>query len=221
MNDGDVTALIADDHELFRTGLSALLRQDCGFSSVIEVGSLDAAMQVLGETPTIKFASFDLAMPGVESALSLRSVREVFPQVRVAVVSGSGGRDDIFLALQAGLHGYIPKTLCVKDIVAAFQKIIRGEIFVPSLITELPHQIELPDNTDGPHLPETSTKLTPRQNDVLRLIRCGKSNKEIARLLSLTESTVKVHAVALYRALGVHKRGDAARVFGEHYVEKP
>ena len=205
-------ALIADDHELFRAGLSSLLKRDCGFALVIEAGSLDAAMQVLGENPAITFASFDLAMPGVENALSLRSVREVFPHVRVAVVSGSGGRDDIFLALQAGLHGYVPKTLDVNEIVSAFQKIIKGEIFVPPLIADLAPQAELPTGTDVARLPESSKKLTPRQNDVLRLIRCGKSNKEIARSLNLTESTVKVHAVALYRALGVHNRYGAARI---------
>lgn len=212
MNRHDSIALIADDHELFRAGLSSLLKRDCGFSSVIEAGSLDAAMQVLGENPAITFASFDLAMPGVENALSLRSVREVFPHVRVAVVSGSGGRDDIFLALQAGLHGYVPKTLGVADIVLAFQKIIKGEIFVPPLVADLPPQAELSPGVELPPLPESSTKLTPRQNDVLRLIRCGKSNKEIARSLNLTESTVKVHAVALYRALGVHNRYGAARI---------
>ncbi|GJE42008.1 LuxR C-terminal-related transcriptional regulator [Methylobacterium soli] len=212
MTHQDTIALIADDHELFRAGLSALLKRDCGFASVIEAASLDAAMQILGETPAITFASFDLAMPGVGSALSLRSVREVFPHVRVAVVSGSGDRDDIFLALQAGLHGYVPKTLGIPDITRAFQKILRGEIFVPPLVAELPAQAEPPACTEFARMPEPGVKLTPRQSDVLRLIRCGKSNKEIARSLNLTESTVKVHAVALYRALGVHNRYGAARV---------
>jgi DNA-binding NarL/FixJ family response regulator len=212
MNHPDTIALIADDHELFRAGLSSLLKRDCGFTSVIEAASLDAAMQVLGENPAITFASFDLAMPGVGSALNLRSVREVFPHVRVAVVSGSGDRDDIFLALQAGLHGYVPKTLGIPDITRAFQKILRGEIFVPPLVAELPAQVEPPPCTELARMAESSVKLTPRQNDVLRLIRCGKSNKEIARTLNLTESTVKVHAVALYRALGVHNRYGATRV---------
>lgn len=210
MNHQGSIALIADDHEVFRTGLSSLLTRNCGFSSVIEVGSLDAALQVLGENSGITFASFDLKMPGVENALSLRCVRDVFPHVRVAVVSGSGGRDDVILALQAGLHGYVPKTLSVAEIVLAFQKMIKGEIFVPALVADLPLKAELPAGTKLIPLPESTKKLTPRQNDVLRLIRSGQSNKAIARLLNLTESTVKVHAVALYRALGVHNRTGAA-----------
>ncbi|MDR7039262.1 MULTISPECIES: LuxR C-terminal-related transcriptional regulator [Methylobacterium] len=212
MSSPGAVALVADDHELFRAAVADLLKRDCGFTSVIEVGSLDEAMQVLGEHPEISLASFDLAMPGVGNATSLRSVREVFPKVRVVVVTGSGGREDILLALQAGLHGYVPKTLGISEIANAFRTVLAGNIYVPAVVTELPPQPAPPAVAVPARLPELAGKLTPRQQDVLRLIRCGRSNKEIAIALGLTENTVKVHANALYRALGVHNRYGAAHM---------
>src|SRR3954466_7638574 len=104
-------ALVAASHDLFRTGLAALLERDCGFGQVIEARSLDEAVTRLDEHSDISFACIDLAMPGIGTPLDLRSVREVFPKVRIAAMTGSGQREEVFLALQAGLHGYVPKAL--------------------------------------------------------------------------------------------------------------
>jgi DNA-binding NarL/FixJ family response regulator len=207
---GKLVALVVDDHELFRAGIATLLKRDCGFAQVFEAGSLDAALQVLGENGGISFSTFDLAMPGVDTPYCLRSVREVFPNVRLAVVSGSGGRDEIILALQAGVHGYVPKTLSISEITQAFKVILSGGIFVPPLLSEVAADRTLPPPVRPPRLSESGGPLTLRQQDVLKLIRAGKSNKEIARELGLSENTVKVHANALYRALGVHNRYGAA-----------
>jgi DNA-binding NarL/FixJ family response regulator len=203
-------ALVADDHELFRAGMSALLKRDCGFTEVIEVGSLDEALQMLDQRAEVAFASFDLAMPGMCNAFSLRGVRDVFPQTRIAVVSGSGGRDDIMLALQAGVHGYVPKTLGTAEITRAIRIILSGNIYVPAMLAELPLQTCPLPPVEPSLLAEAVARLTPRQHDVLRLIRGGNSNKEIGRKLGLTENTVKAHANGLYRALGVHNRYGAA-----------
>jgi DNA-binding NarL/FixJ family response regulator len=207
---GELVALVVDDHELFRAGIAGLLMRDCGFTRVFEAGSLDAALEILGENDGISFSSFDLAMPGVDGPYFLQRIRKMFPKVRIAVVSGSGGRDEIILALQAGVHGYVPKTLGISEIAQAFKVILSGGIFVPPLLSEVAgdHHSPAPVRTMRPS--DAGTPLTPRQQAVLKLIRSGKSNKEIARELSLTENTVKVHINALYRALGVHNRYGAA-----------
>ena len=203
-------ALVADDHELFRAGMSALLKRDCGFTEVIEVGSFDEALQMLDQHADVSFASFDLVMPGMCDASSLRGVRDAYPQARIAVVSGSGGRDDIMLALQAGVHGYVPKTLGIAEITRAIRMILNGGIYVPSMLAELPSPACPAPLVEPSPLMEAAVKLTLRQQDVLRLIRGGNSNKEIGRKLHLTENTVKAHANGLYRALGVHNRYGAA-----------
>ncbi|WP_336491804.1 response regulator transcription factor [Methylobacterium nigriterrae] len=204
-------ALVADGHDQSRTGIAALLRRDCGVGRVIEAGTLDEALILLDEHSDITFACIDLAMPGVGTPLNLRSVREVFPKVRVAVVTSSGKREEVFLALQAGLHGYVPKALGPPGIARAFRLILDGHIFVPPMLAELPPVPDTAPRFEATRRPASDVRLTPRQQDVLRLIRCGKSNKEIARTLGLTENTIKVHANALYRALGVRDRYGAAQ----------
>lgn len=210
MEGGRTVALVADDHELFRSGFSMMLKRDCGFFDVIETNTLDEALQVLGDRGDVSFATLDLAMPGMESPYSLQSVREIFPELCVAVVTGSRRREDILSALAAGAHGYVLKSWSAAEIARAIQTILSGQIFVPWSLAELPREDFSQAVRSFALGKSAAVHLTHRQQEVLHLIRNGKSNKEIARLLNLTESTVKVHANGLYRALGVRNRSGAA-----------
>jgi DNA-binding NarL/FixJ family response regulator len=222
------TALIADDHELFRAGLGAMLKRDLGFSEVIETGSLDEAIEHLGRH-AISLACFDLSMPGVGSAGNLQAVREGFPQVRLAVITASTRREDILLALTAGAHGYVPKTLRIGEIADALRLVLAGQVFVPPCLaqplTPATGQGRAAEKTPARTL--KAAELTLRQREVLRLMAEGKSNKGIARALDLAEGTVKVHVNALFRTLGVHNRVSAVGAIAEsvlttgHYAERP
>jgi len=208
--------LVADDDEFFRMALRSILQAKLGFATVIETGSLDEAVELLSEAHHMDLALFDLSMPGMESAASLRAVRECFPDLKVAVVSASSRRSDILLALQAGVHGYVPKGLGAKDIVSALEVIEAGMVYVPSTLAD----ISAEQGTAGtPSLARQAERpgdpaqgLTPRQREVLQLIVQGLSNKEIARKLNLGEGTVKVHVAALFRVLGVTSRSAAAAI---------
>jgi DNA-binding NarL/FixJ family response regulator len=218
--------LIADDDEFFRVALRSILVNKLGCSHVIETGSLDEAVEQLSENGPVTLAIFDLAMPGMENASSLRAVRECFPGTQVAVVSASKRRSDILQALEAGVHGYVPKGLGVAELARALQMIRDGMIYVPSHLAELPgpqEELRLAWSTsndpfaaagrtraDPPVRPHLGPGLTPRQRDVLELLVTGLSNKEIARALNLGEGTVKVHVAALFRTLGVTSRAAAA-----------
>ncbi|GJD95851.1 LuxR C-terminal-related transcriptional regulator [Methylobacterium iners] len=229
-------ALVADDDEFFRIAASAILTQRLGFESVIETGSLDEALARLGEMDgAISLALFDLQMPGMADASSVSAVRECFPEVRVAIVSGSAYRINILRALEAGAHGYVPKILGVGELAKAIEIIVSGQIFVPSSLATIPSD-GFPSDMLLPQAMRKSvisskessgtveddaalvSKLTKRQCDVLRLVSVGKSNKEIARLLSLSEGTVKVHIAALLRTLKVANRS-AAAVRGAQLLE--
>jgi DNA-binding NarL/FixJ family response regulator len=211
---GRRSALIADDDEFFRAALSAILTKQLGFAKVLEAASLDEALEQLGTQEGISAAFFDLSMPGVQSPANLKAVRECFPGTRMAVVSSSRRRQDILLALEAGVHGYVPKGLGIKDLTAALRTILEGAIYVPPGLADLPAVSEEPtdplrhgsssDNSGA------ASALTARQRDVLELLVQGKSNKEIARTLTLGEGTVKVHVAALFRNLGVRTRSGAA-----------
>jgi DNA-binding NarL/FixJ family response regulator len=107
--------------------LKSILLKNLGCSEVIDTASLGEAVERLSESQNVSMALFDLAMPGMESAASLRAVRECFPSTQVAVVSASRRRTDILLALEAGAHGYIPKSLGVTELARAIQT-IRGRL---------------------------------------------------------------------------------------------
>ncbi|KAB1072678.1 LuxR C-terminal-related transcriptional regulator [Methylobacterium planeticum] len=204
-------ALVADGDGVVRTAVAGLLTRECGVDRVIEAASLDEALMLLDEHAGIRFAAFDLAIPGIGTPLNLRSVREVFPDIRIAVTGGNGRRDEIFQALQASLHGYLPRAFGPSEVAAAFRHVLAGGVFVPPSLADLPLPSEAAASFEPSRAISAGVRLTPRQQDVLRLIRSGKSNKEIARTLGLTENTVKVHANALYRALGVRDRTGAAQ----------
>jgi DNA-binding NarL/FixJ family response regulator len=202
------TALLVDDDPFFRMALGAILTERLGCAEIIEAASFDEALERLAERPGICIAIFDLAMPGMNSPVNLAVIRETFPLVLVAMVSASNARSDIISALQAGAHGYVPKSLGVAGMVGALQSILAGTIYVPASLSEGATGTTAPG--PAPPRPQTFETLTPRQRDVLIRLMDGLSNKEIARDLKLGEGTVKIHMAALFRNLGVKSRAGAA-----------
>ena len=196
-------ALVAEDHEVFRTALAGILR-DCGFQEVIEAADHDDAFRCLEDRPDLALATFDLGMPGMHGLVEMLTIRKLFPALRLVIVTASEKRQDMLDAVAAGVHGYIPKTLARAKMAMALDMVLRDSVYLPWSVTDVSNV------GPGTLAPDAHPALTSRQMDVLRLIRAGKSNKQIARDLSLTENTVKVHTNAIYKALGVRNRVSAA-----------
>lgn len=204
-------ALIADPDEYFRLAVEAILTKHLGFSTVYHAKTLDEAFDLLINQPHTCLSVFELNLPGVKSASSLTGVRDCFPGVLVTVVSTSVRRYDILMALDAGVHGYVPKNETPAELTLALKMIVAGRIYVPPFIVSTAALATEGPVLDGTHpKPSASDTLTPRQREVLNLLLKGKSNKEIARTLSLGEGTVKIHMAGLFRALGVNTRAAAA-----------
>jgi DNA-binding NarL/FixJ family response regulator len=216
--------LIADDDAYFRMAIGAILTRQFGFSEVVEAASLDEALECLSEKPHIWAALFDLSMPGMRTPTHLRAVRECFPNARVAVISGSNSRRDILLALEAGVHGYMLKSLSITDLTAALQAIFEGSIYVPPSLADISSAPMEPaaERAESSLLeqPEGVSPLTPRQQDVLDLLVQGKTNKEIAIALGLGEGTVKIHMAAIFRYFGVNNRAAAAVAGARPYPKR-
>ena len=198
--------LIADDHALFRKGLRLLLTDTFPKADVRDVDSLDAALESLSGAAPVDLAILDLRMPGVAGVESLRAVREAYPETAILVLSGSDARSDVLGALGAGVHGYVVKTSPDAELLAAIERVRRGQVYVPPQLAS-PAPQPAPPAADPP---VAFDGLTPRQKDVLRLLAKGKANKEIARELDLAEGTVKIHLAAVLRFLKARNRTEAA-----------
>jgi DNA-binding NarL/FixJ family response regulator len=212
------TAVIADPDEYFRLALETILKGRLGFSAATHAISLDQALDQLVKQPETTLAIFDLNLPGVLGATSLTAVRDCFSKVHVAVVSSVIQRRDVLLAIDAGVHGYIPKSESPDQVTAALRMVLEGLVYVPpSVVSTSSLLLEGPVLNTKPLSSSPPDTLTPRQREVLGLLLKGKSNKEIARALNLGEGTVKVHMAGLFRTLGVNTRAAAAAA-GTHLL---
>lgn len=197
-------ALIADDHELFRSGLKQLLIDALDAEDVREADSFDQAIEILTNEGAGDLVLVDLRMPGMSGAEALAALRDGFPDAKVAVVSAWEERAEIIAALSAGVHGYIPKSLPSNEIAGAIRAILDGAIFVPPALGRRENIARAESSQGGGR-----DKLTGRQKEVLSELLKGQASKEIARTLDIAEGTVKIHLAAIYRALGVRTRAEA------------
>jgi two-component system, NarL family, nitrate/nitrite response regulator NarL len=191
--------LIVDDHAVVREGLAAVLAQSGGATVLQAAGAAEALALV--ETHTdLDVALLDLAMPGMDGIAAIQEFSRRRPELPVIVLSSSEDPDDIRRALGLGALGYIPKSASAQTLLSAIAFVIGGNVYVPpSILT-----------SDAPTSNGSALRLTERQFDVLRLLCEGRSNKEIANLLVLSDKTVKTHVTAIFRSLNVVSRTQAA-----------
>ena len=221
MNRATSIALIADAEELFSYALSALLKDRLNFAEVISVMRFSEASRILATNSSIDFVAIDIALPDMNGLNDIARLRVDYPELRLAVIARSSGRDDILRALIVGIHGYIPRRLEVTEVVQALELINSGHIYVPSALSEVGDDgakatsgrslIGIPDRQE---LSLVNNRLTSRQLEVVDLIAQGKSNKQIARQLQLSEGTVKAHVSAVFKVLDVHDRASVAAFAG-------
>ena len=196
--------LIVDDHPLLLEILGALAHKVFPEACVRTAESCEQALEAARSAEAPDLVLLDLGLPGCAGIMALDRFREAQPAMRVVVVSSTEEREVVLAALEAGAVGYIPKTSMPDVFAAALRLVAAGGIYVPpqALRAEPP----------AIHMEQRRAELTERQRDVLRLIAKGMGNKEIARSLRIAKDTVKQHAKAVYAALGVAGRAQAARV---------
>lgn len=196
--------LIVDDHAILREGLVALLRQFEQAADVLQASDTAEGLRLVEAHPDLDAVFLDLNLPdrgGMEAIPVLAKRR---PQLPVIVLSSSEDPGDVRRALKAGACGYVPKSASPQNILSALRLVLAGEIYVPPLLLDAA--------ADGPvHVtPKAGERLTERQTEVLRQLCRGLTNKEISRELELSEKTTKSHITAIFKALGVVNRTQAA-----------
>ena len=226
-----VTLLVVDDHTLFRRGLIALLGQ---YDGLMVVGEAGDAAQALRLAPQLlpQVILLDNHLPGVMGVDAIQGLREVSPTSRVLMLTVSEDAQDLATALRNGAQGYLLKTIDGDLLAQAILRAARGEPVVsPELMGKLVAAFQsqgAPDGTPALPIPTDAaagggvaaggaavaangfTPLSPREEDVLREIARGASNKNIARTLDIAETTVKIHVQHILRKLGLSSRVQAA-----------
>jgi two-component system, NarL family, nitrate/nitrite response regulator NarL len=200
--------LVVDDHPIVREGLAAFLEQLGPDTAVLQAGDASRALALAAEHSDLDVVILDLALPGLNGMSAIAEFGRVRPELPVIVLSASEDARQAREALAQGALGYVPKSASRQTLVSAIQLVLNGEIYVPPLI--LSETAAAKPAPQGAGASPTRPLLTDRQIDVLRRLSAGQSNKTIARDLDLSEKTVKAHITAIFRALNVFNRTQAA-----------
>ena len=207
------TLFLIDDHTLLRRGLVALLSQHADLRVVGEAGDAGEALRLL---PVLRpdVILLDNHLPGVRGVDAIAGLREASQGSRVLMLTVSEDGQDLAAALRNGAQGYLLKTIDGDLLAQAIRRAARGEPVVsPEMMGKLVAAFQsqgAPTPEPLPEEEEPASVLSPREEDVLREIARGLSNKEIARALDIAETTVKIHVQHILRKLGLSSRVQAA-----------
>lgn len=199
-----ITVVLADDHAMVRHGLRQLLDAESDIDVVGTARDGAEAVQVVAATgPDVVL--MDLLMPGVDGVEATRQIVASGSASQVVVLTSFGDRERIVAALDAGAVGYLLKDAEPEDLLEGIRAAARGESPLhPRAAREL-----LAARSSATARPAT-VELTPRESEVLRLVRQGLANKQIARRLGISERTVKAHLTSTFQRIGVVDRTQAA-----------
>lgn len=197
MTNEKIRVLIVEDHNVVRQGLVALLNVVEGLEVVGEASDgVEAIAEYRKSRPDITLV--DLRLPKLSGVEVIQRIRMEAPQARLIVLTTYDGDEDIYRALKAGAKAYLLKGMTTQELITTIREVHAGKSHIPPAIAErLAERVGTED-------------LTPREADVLEQIVSGKSNKEIATELEISEATVKTHINSLLSKLGVTDRTQAA-----------
>lgn len=190
--------MIVDDHPLMRVGIAAIINGRPEMTVIAQAGTGEEAIARFRKEPA-DLILMDLRLPGSMSGVeAIARIRAIQPQAKVIVVTTYDGDEDIHRALEAGARGYVIKGMPYQTLVEALQRVYAGGRFIPPPVARA-LESRMPDSD-----------LSSRELEVLKLLVNGKSNKEIAIQLGITEATVKSHVSTILMRLNVEDRTQAA-----------
>ena len=202
--------LIVDDHTLVRRGIGHVVHESFPEAEVVEAAGAEEALAVVRkEQPEV--ALLDVRMPGRDGLDLLREIKATWPKVAVIMLTSYDGSQFVKAALAEGADGYMLKDASPEDLDQAIRVAVSGggNVLSARAIRSLFEGNQSNEDKERPQAPRPEN-LTQRETDILALLAEGKSNREIARTLFLSEKTVKAHLAAVFRKLSVANRTQAA-----------
>jgi len=205
--------LIADDHRLVADALAAYLKEIDPGIEVTKVTTLEQSVESVGRMGRFDLVLLDLGMPGMNGLEGLTTLRERFPEVSVAMISGIATSRQILEAFARGAMGFLPKDLSPETIIRALELMLSGEKYVPSKIVSerAAHDIITGKAGTKSWAPGNPlNRLTAREHEVLAFLIKGHSNRQIAGEIGTKEITAAFHLRGVFKKLGVSNRTQAA-----------
>jgi two-component system, NarL family, response regulator len=193
------TVLIVDDHALLRTGVANIINQEPDLQVIAEAANGAEGIDAF-ERHHPDVTLLDLRMPVMEGVEAVRQIRARDPLAKVIILTTYDADEDIARALSAGAKAYVLKDISADALIACIHEVLNGKTYLaPAAAAKLAERV-------------TQIQLTPRELATLRLMAEGKSNKEVANELGISERTVKTHLGHLFEKLGVTNRTEAVKV---------
>lgn len=201
--------LVIEDHALVREGLLLALKaldEDGAPAETLGARDADEATRLLEANNDFDLVLLDLMLPGTGGMAYLGVIRKLHPHIPVVILSALDDGDTVMKAMRQGAAGFVSKASPTDVLLGALREVLAGEIWLPP---------EYRESTTRRRRAKTVAErfgLTKSQARVLELVAEGKSNRDIAKLLEVTEGTVKIHVSAIFKAMGVSNRSQALLV---------
>ena len=207
-----IRVLVADDHELFRRGLTMVLEAEGDIVVVDQAGDGQTAVTKVGElAPDVVL--MDVRMPHMDGLEATRRIRAAFPMTRIIVLTVSDEEDDLFDAVKAGANGYLLKEVSIEEVADSVRAVMAGHsLLSPSMAAKLITEFGSPGPVSEALGAVAGAGLTDQELEVLKRVARGLPNESIAAELSVTESTVRNHVANILAKLQLRSRVEAAIV---------
>jgi two-component system, NarL family, response regulator DevR len=205
--------LIVDDHEVVRQGLSALLDRHETFQVVAEAGSVREALQAV-EHYAPDLVVMDVRLPDGSGIEACREIRTDHPDIRVVMLTSYPDEEAVLSAIVAGASGYLLKQVRARDLVSALETVARGESLLDPAVTE--KVLERVRRIATNAYTDEFAQLTSQEQKILLLVAEGKTNKEIAAEIYLSDKTVKNYVSSILSKLNLQRRAQAAAYVAKH-----
>ncbi len=181
--------LLADDHKVLRDGLRGMLEKQTDFEIVGETGDGRETVE-LAQQKDIDVIVMDINMPHINGVEATRQIKAISPKIKILTLSVHSRGPVIAQMIQAGASGYLPKTCATKELVEAIRTVVQGRTYIsPEVFDSVTDYLQMKPADSKKHSPS----LTSREREVLTHIAEGKTTKEIAECLHLSERTVEFH----------------------------